>query len=84
MIALDQQPEPVSDGDKELIFFAGVLHEMGTTDLLRGQPRFELQGADFAADFLRKEGMSDSRIDKVWEAIAPCTPRRRFPSAAAQ
>ncbi|WP_159803469.1 HD domain-containing protein [Arthrobacter zhaoguopingii] len=70
MIALGQHPGPVSEEDRELIFFAGVLHDMGTTDLLKGEPRFELQGADFAADFLRKEGMTEGRIDKVWEAIA--------------
>ncbi len=69
-IALESQPDAVSDEDRELIFFASVLHDMGTTDLLRGEPRFEVQGADYAADFLQKEGMSESRIDKVWEAIA--------------
>jgi hypothetical protein len=70
MIAVDNQPEPVSDEDRELIFYATVLHDMGTTDLLKGEPRFELQGADFAADFLQKEGLSEARIDRVWEAIA--------------
>jgi HD domain len=69
MIALENQ-QPVSDEDRELIFYATVLHDMGTTDLLKGEPRFELQGADYAADFLQKEGMSEARIDKVWEAIA--------------
>jgi hypothetical protein len=81
MIAMGHQPEAVSDEDRELIFFASVLHDMGTTDLLRGAPRFELQGADYAAEFLRKEGMSDARIDRVWEAISlhttPGVPERR-------
>ncbi len=81
MIALEHQLEAVSEEDKELLFFASVLHDMGTTDLLRGEPRFELQGADFAADFLQKEGLSEARIDKVWEAISlhttPEVPFRR-------
>jgi hypothetical protein len=81
MIALEHQNESVSEEDRELVFFAGILHDMGTTELLRGEPRFELQGADFAADFLRKEGMPDARIDKVWEAISlhttPEVPFRR-------
>jgi HD domain len=69
-IAIENQPDPVSDEDRELIFYATVLHDMGTSDLLKGEPRFELQGADYAADFLQKEGISEARIDKVWEAIA--------------
>jgi hypothetical protein len=81
MIALEHQREAVSDEDRELIFFASVLHDMGTTDLLRGAPRFELQGADYAAEFLQKERMSEARIDKVWEAISlhttPELPYRR-------
>jgi hypothetical protein len=83
MLALEYQGEAVTEEDRELIFYAGVLHDMGTTDLLRGEPRFELQGADFAADFLQKEGMPEARIDKVWEAISlhttPEVPFRRGP-----
>lgn len=83
MIAVEHQQEDLSDEDRELLFFASVLHDMGTTDLLRGEPRFELQGADFAADFLRQEGLPDERIDKVWEAISlhttPEIPLRRGP-----
>ena len=81
MIALEHQQDPVDDGDRDLLFFASVLHDMGTTDLLRGEPRFELQGADFAAEFLRREGLPEARIDKVWEAISlhttPEVPFRR-------
>jgi hypothetical protein len=81
MLALQHQEAAMDDGDRELLFFASVLHDMGTTDLLRGEPRVELQGADFAADFLRRDGFSDERIDKVWEAISlhttPEVPFRR-------
>ncbi len=65
MMALEHQPGPVSEEDRELLFVAGALHDMGTTQLLRGKPRFELQGADFAADLLRREGMPEARIDTV-------------------
>lgn len=82
-IAIEHQQDRIDDGDRELLFFASVLHDMGTTDLLRGEPRFELQGADFAAEFLRKEGLPEARIDKVWESIAlhtsPEIPFRRGP-----
>ena len=83
VLALDEQQERVEDEDRELLFFASVLHDMGTTDLLRGEPRFELQGADFAADFLRHNGLSHPQVEKVWEAIAlhttPEIPFRRSP-----
>jgi hypothetical protein len=83
IVAAEHQQEDLTEEDRELLFFANVLHDMGTTDLLRGEPRFELQGADYAADFLRQEGMSDERIDKVWEAISlhttPEIPFRRGP-----
>ena len=42
MIAVEHQQEDLSDEDRELLFFASVLHDMGTTDLLRGEPTPEL------------------------------------------
>ncbi len=85
MIQSAHEDEAVSDDDKELIFFASVLHEMGTTEAARGEPRFELQGADLAANSLRVEGFAEDRIDRVWEAIAlhttPQIPERRGPVA---
>lgn len=85
MIQSAHEEEVVSDDDTELIFFASILHDMGTTDAARGEPRFELQGADLAADFLRAEGFAEARIDRVWEAIAlhttPQIPERRGPVA---
>jgi hypothetical protein len=81
MIALKHQQEAVREEDQELIFFASLLHDMGTTDLLQGAPRFELQGADHAKKFVQAEGMADGRVDKVWEAISlhttPEVPFRR-------
>jgi hypothetical protein len=85
MIQSAREDEVLSDDDRELVFFASILHDMGTTDAARGEPRFELQGADLAADFLRGEGFAEGRIDRVWEAIAlhttPQIPERRGPVA---
>jgi HD domain len=85
MIQSAHEEQVVSDDDKELIFFASILHDMGTTDAARGEPRFELQGADLAAEFLRAEGFDEDRVDRVWEAIAlhttPQIPERRGPVA---
>ena len=66
MIQSAHVDEDLSDDDKELVFFASVLHDMGTTEAARGEPRFELQGADLAADSLRVEGFAEDRIDRVW------------------
>jgi hypothetical protein len=85
MIQSAHEEEVVSDEDRELLFFAGILHDMGTTEAARGEPRFELQGADLAADFLRSERFPEGRIERVWEAIAlhttPQIPERRGPVA---
>nr|WP_228768642.1 HD domain-containing protein [Mycolicibacterium malmesburyense]CRL67197.1 HD domain-containing protein [Mycolicibacterium malmesburyense] len=59
-----------SDYDDELVFFACLLHDLGVTDAGRGDQRFEVDGADAAADFLRRQGLADERITTVWQAIA--------------
>lgn len=77
--------ESVSEADRELIFFACVLHDLGTAEVARGGPACDQQGADFAAKFLRREGFAEERIDRVWEAVAlhttPGMPARRGPVA---
>lgn len=58
------------DVDFDLLFFACVLHDIGTTDEADGELRFEVDGADAAARFLTAEGLPAADIDLVWEAIA--------------
>lgn len=60
----------VSDFDPALLFFACVLHDVGLTDLGNGSQRFEVDGADVAADFLAEQGFSAVDRAVVWEAIA--------------
>src|SRR5262245_28773594 len=56
--------------DDELLFVACVLHDVGLTkDADRGH-RFEVDGADFAADLLVRHGFSADKVDSVWQAIA--------------
>jgi hypothetical protein len=58
------------DYDPELLVFACVLHDIGVTeDANRGQ-RFEVDGADFAAEFLTRRGLGAAQADTVWQAIA--------------
>jgi HD domain len=58
------------DFDDELVFLACVLHDLGATDYANGDQRFEVDGADAAARFLRDEGVDDARTQTVWNAIA--------------
>jgi hypothetical protein len=56
--------------DRDLLFAATVLHDLGTGDLAKGEARFEVEGADLAADLLREYRVAEADIDRVWEAIA--------------
>lgn len=56
--------------DRDLLFAATVLHDMGTGSSAKGEARFEVEGADLAAELLRAYGVAEAGIDRVWEAIA--------------
>lgn len=56
--------------DRDLLFAATVLHDLGTGELARGEARFEVEGADLAADLLRAHGVPEADVDRVWEAVA--------------
>ncbi|MBF6210269.1 phosphohydrolase [Nocardia puris] len=67
-----------------------ALHDIGLGAIANGANRFELDGADHAAEFLERHGIIDERVDLVWDAIAAHTTglfespvyRRRRPAAA--
>src|SRR3984893_6646364 len=56
--------------DRELLFAATVMHDLGLGDLAHGADRFEVEGADLAAAVLREHGVAEPDVDRVWEAIA--------------
>ena len=58
------------DYDPELLFFACVLHDIGLTEDANKAQRFEVDGADFAAEFLARRGVGAAQVDTVWQAIA--------------
>jgi hypothetical protein len=58
------------DYDAELVFLICALHDMGLTATVSSDLRFEVAGADFAAEFLQSQGADDATIDTVWLAIA--------------
>ncbi|PVD05803.1 HD domain-containing protein [Streptomyces sp. CS207] len=62
--------EPGRDFDPELLFLACVLHDIGLTRAGDRHQRFEVDGADTAAEFLTAQGLPTAAVDAVWEAVA--------------
>ncbi|MFE0810898.1 HD domain-containing protein [Streptomyces sp. NPDC058794] len=62
--------EPGRDYDPELLFLACVLHDIGLTPAGDRHQRFEVDGADTAAEFLTAQGLPAVDVDAVWEAVA--------------
>lgn len=58
------------DFDDELLYLSCMLHDLGAVDYANGSQRFELDGADAAADFLRSKGVDEARVQTVWNAVA--------------
>lgn len=56
--------------DRDLLFAATVMHDLGAGDLAHGDARFEVEGADLAAGLLTEHGLDAADVDRVWEAIA--------------
>src|SRR5712691_7561530 len=59
-----------ADYDEDLLFAATVMHDLGLGERATGEARFEGEGADLAAAVLRRHGVAERDIDRVWEAIA--------------
>ncbi|WP_349607063.1 MULTISPECIES: HD domain-containing protein [Cupriavidus] len=56
--------------DREVVYLASVLHDLGLTHEFVADQRFEVDGANAASKFLRGHGYPASKTDLVWEAIA--------------
>lgn len=56
--------------DAELFFLGAVFHDLGQTERFLGTQRFEVDGADAAAAFLRQRGVSGELVEIVWDAVA--------------
>lgn len=55
--------------DRDLLFAATVMHDLGAGGLAPGKVRFEVEGADLAAAVLREHAVPEPDVDRVWEAI---------------
>lgn len=69
------------DLDPEIFCVAALFHDAGTADEYNGPARFEVEGADAAAEFLTDRGFDADAVDAAWQAIAlhttPGIPERR-------
>jgi len=61
--------------DSELFYLGAVFHDLGQTERFMGQQRFEVDGADAAAEFLKDKGVPKESIEVVWDAVALHTSR---------
>jgi hypothetical protein len=59
-----------ADMDLETLFLACMLHDLGTAPMHDDYRRFEVGGADAAAEFLQGQGYPAVTVRLVWEAIA--------------
>src|SRR5688572_19664040 len=56
--------------DREVLYVATVLHDLGLTAAAPVRERFELEGADWATRFLQDHGVPEPMRELVWDAIA--------------
>jgi len=70
LLARHKGLRPDRDFDEQLLYLACVLHDIGLSEDANNNQRFEVDGADMAAEFLSGHGVSSSDIDVVWQAIA--------------
>src|SRR5882757_5728258 len=64
---LADQEGSVNDAgyDEDLLFAATVMHDLGIGEHAQGRARFEVEGADLAAELLQEHGVSEEDIDRV-------------------
>jgi hypothetical protein len=73
--------------DPELLYTGAMFHDMGLTKAhSSADERFEVDGANAARDFLKRQGITPGDIDTVWTAIAlhttPGIPKHMHPVVA--
>src|ERR1043166_3219754 len=56
--------------DAEVLAVTTILHDIGLTESFDGPLRFEVEGANAARTFARKEGLDDRRTQLIWDGVA--------------
>jgi hypothetical protein len=64
------QKEKSELANSDLLFVACICHDIGASHTHDGPQRFEVEGADAAANMLRDQGLSEGDAHQVWTAIA--------------
>ncbi|MEB3983686.1 HD domain-containing protein [Mycobacterium sp. 663a-19] len=70
LLAAPEGMRPGADYSSEALFLGCVLHDLGVGAAAAGKERFEVEGADLAANLLTEHGCDRGVVDAVWEAIA--------------
>jgi hypothetical protein len=66
--ALAQLKQTAHDG--EVLAVTTVLHDIGLAEGFDGPLRFEVEGANAARAFARKEGVDERRAQLIWDGVA--------------
>jgi hypothetical protein len=56
--------------DREVVYLAAIMHDLGLTEAYAADKRFEVDGADAARGILLADGYAEARAQTVWDAIA--------------
>jgi hypothetical protein len=56
--------------DAEVLAVATLLHDLGLSKDFDGALRFEIEGANAARNFARREGVDDRRAQLIWDGVA--------------
>jgi hypothetical protein len=56
--------------DAEVLAVATLLHDLGLEEAFNGPLRFEVEGANAARAFARKEGINGRREQLIWDGVA--------------
>lgn len=67
-ITLAQRNQAVYD--EEVLAVATILHDLGLAAAFKGPLRFEVEGANAARAFARRESIDDRRAQLIWDGVA--------------
>ncbi|MDQ3765686.1 MAG: HD domain-containing protein [Actinomycetota bacterium] len=56
--------------DREIVYIAAILHDLGVREPYDRGRRFEVDGAQATRDFLEGHAYPEEKIEMVWDAIA--------------
>ncbi|MCX7512265.1 hypothetical protein [Frateuria sp. STR12] len=56
--------------DAEVLAVSTLLHDLGLAEAFSGPLRFEVEGANAARAFARKEGLDERRTQLIWDSVA--------------